>query len=211
MTRFAFVALAVLLAAHASCSSRTKPSDATPENKTMTSKPTQSAVSCRDRLRALVVAGDLSSGSGLNTPCTRSDAEAVFGAAGEPGQGRLSGFSRSWLRYRLSDDTTARVWLGEHDEILLVDVAHPKIAESPADLRRRLGDPATTIPARHDPTHEEWIFPDRGITLAVGNEGDDTSTVKVSYLFIYAPTTLDDYVKRLGGKDSWVIRRPMRP
>jgi hypothetical protein len=104
----------------------------------------------------------------------------------------------------------ARVWLGEHDEILLVDVAHPQVAEPPAALRQRLGEPALTIPARHSPTHEEWIYPDHGITIAVGSAGDETATVRVSYLFVYAPTTLDDYMSRLGGKDSWVIRRPQR-
>jgi hypothetical protein len=176
----------------------------------MTTHPSTPSMACADRLRALVLLGDLSSGNGLPVPCARADADAAFGANGEAGQGRLSGFSRSWMKYRIAGDGVARVWLGEHDEVLLVDVAHPPIVEKPSELRQRLGEPALAIPARHDPTHEEWIYPDRGLTVAVGNEGDDAATAHVSYLFVYAPTTLDDYVDRLGGKDAWVVRRPHR-
>jgi hypothetical protein len=210
MQQLVFIAVMSLLATGAGCG-HAKRSEATQENKTMTMKDSSPfTTACADRLRALVIAGDLSLGTGLPTSCVRGDAEAALGANGDPGQGRLSGFSRSWVKYRITDDSVARVWLDEHDEIMLVDVTHPKVAESPAVLRRRLGEPAMTIPARHDPTHEEWIYPDRGITVAVGNEGDATSTAKVSYLFVYAPTTLDDYVGRLGGKDAWVVRRPQR-
>ena len=211
MPRLAFIALIGLLPAGAGCGRHAGRPETTQENKTMTMKDSSpSTTACADRLRTLVVAGDLSSGTGLPAKCLRADAETAFGASGEPGQGRLSGLSSSWVKYRIADDGVVRVWLGEHDEILLIDMAHPQVAEAPAALRRRLGEPAMTIPARHDPTHEEWIYPDRGITVAVGNEGDDAATATVSYLFVYAPTTLDDYVGRLGGKDAWVIRRPHR-
>lgn len=181
MPRLAFVALISLLPAGAGCGRHAGGPETTQENKIMTMKASSpSTTACADRLRALVVAGDLSSGTGLPAKCLRADAEAALGASGEPGQGRLSGSSRSWVKYRLTGDSVARVWLGEHDEILLIDVAHPQVAEAPAALRRRLGEPATTIPARHDPTHEEWIYPDRGITVAVGNEGDDAATATVS-------------------------------
>jgi hypothetical protein len=65
--------------------------------------------------------------------------------------------------------------------------------------------------ARLGPTHEEWLYPARGLTLAVGNGLDDASDAPphVSWFAAYPPTTLDDYVQRLGGKDPWVTRRPL--
>lgn len=207
MSRIAFFAgLALLIGT--TCGPASGPTT-TQENKTMPIQHATATATCADQLRTIVVRGDLSSGTGLSKQCSRGDADKAFGTQGESGQGRLSGLSHSWLKYRITDDRVARVWLGEHDEIVLVDVAHPGVAEPPAAVRHRFGEPAATIPARHDPTHEEWIYPDRGVTVAVG-EGEGAPGAKVSYLFLYAPTTLDDYVHRLGGKDSWVNRRPSR-
>lgn len=177
--------------------------------KTPMSQPTQS---CSDRIRALVLDGDLSGGHGLPAGCTRADAQQVLGAAGTPGSGALTGLTHAWLAYdRPGTEAKVRVWLDD-DRVILIDVRRPVVAQRPDALRRALGEPAERIQARIDPTHEEWIYPDRGLTIAVGKGLDDAADAPphVSWFAAYPPTTLDDYVKRLGGKDEWVIRRPVR-
>ncbi len=49
----------------------------------------------------------------------------------------------------------------------------------------------------------EWVYLDRGITLAIVDE-------QVSHLFLYAPTTMQDHLDWLGGQDDWIERRPRR-
>jgi hypothetical protein len=34
--------------------------------------------------------------------------------------------------------------------------------------------------------------------------------IKHPYVRLYAPTSLEQYMQRLGGKDEWVKRRPQR-
>ncbi len=54
------------------------------------------------------------------------------------------------------------------------------------------------------------MYVDRGLTITVGGKFETPPNPRVSYLFVYVPTTLDDYVGRLGGKDEWVRRFPIR-
>lgn len=169
-----------------------------------------SGTGCVERIRTLVVAGDLSSGTGLPAGCRGADARAVLGEDGEAGSGELSSSIRSWVKYRFGDGSIARVWLAEHDAILLIDIDHPPVREHPDALQARLGAPATTGRGRKDPTAEEWIYPDRGLTITVEGKYETPPQLRVSYLFVYAPTTLDDYFGRLGGKDEWIRRRPQR-
>jgi len=178
-----------------------------PEKKTMSAPaPTHG---CVDRIRALV-AGDLASG-GLPAGCTVSDAQRALGADGTPGSGTLTGLTHAWIKYDRGSDTQIRVW-SDGDQVILLDVKWPTGTPAVDALRRALGEPAERMQARVDPTHEEWIYPDRGLTVAVGNSLDDAAGAppQVSWFAAYAPTTLDDYVKRLGGKDAWVVRRPQR-
>lgn len=173
------------------------------------SVPTQS---CSDRIRALVLDGDLSGGRGLPEGCTRGDVQQVLGMAGTEGSGTLTGLSYSWMKYEFPHkDTQVRVWI-DGDRVIMIDVRRPVVTQRPDALRRTYGEPAERIQARIDPTHEEWIYPDRGLTVAVGKSLDDAddAPAHVSWFAAYPPTTLDDYVKRLGGKDEWVIRRPAR-
>jgi hypothetical protein len=83
--------------------------------------------------------------------------------------------------------------------------------ETPESVKHRLGEPLTTITARFDPTSTEWIYPTYGLTITVGTYDDpDDAPDRITYLFLYAPTTLEHYVSELGGKDEWVRRWPQR-
>jgi hypothetical protein len=179
------------------------------ETKPMTPPPADASASCADQLRAIVVDGNLASGRGIAGECTRGDAERAFGGTPEPGQGTLSNENRPWLKFKLGEETVARVWL-DGDRVILVDVAHPTVREAAAALVARLGEPATKLQARDNPTHKDYVYPDRGLTITVGGQYETPPDLRVTYLFVYAPTTLDDYIGRLGGKDEWVRRFPIR-
>jgi hypothetical protein len=167
---------------------------------------------CADRLARLIIRGDLSDGHGLSAGCTRADVETVLGVNGTTGSGSLSRLSYGWVKYGLAGkETEARVWY-EGDAVILVDVGRPGVQQLADTLRAALGEPAATIQARVNQTHEEWIYPKRGLAIAVGKGLDDPADAprRVSWLFLYAPTSLEDYVSRLGGKDEWVKRWPER-
>lgn len=110
---------------------------------------------------------------------------------------------------RESDPQLGCVWL-DGDCVILIDVAHPDVRDTPDALAARLGAPTTSLPARNNPTHEDLVYLDRGLTITVGGKFETPPNPRVSYLFVYAPTPLDDYVGRLGGKDEWVRRFPVR-
>lgn len=177
---------------------------------TLTSAPTTTP-GCVDQIRALVLDGDLSSGHGLPAGgCMRADVLAVLGYGGTDGSGTLSGLTHKWLKFGYAPkDTEARVWF-DGDRVILIDVKYPTVKQSPATLRKLLSDPIATLQARINVTHEEWVFPERGLTIAVGKNLDDADNAPphISWFAAYPPTSLDDYVKHLGGKDAWVIRRP---
>jgi hypothetical protein len=167
---------------------------------------------CTERLRALIVRGDLSGGQGLTARCTRADVESVLGVDGTAGSGSLSRLSYAWVKYGVAGkETEARVWY-EDDTVILIDVGDPNVQQLPDSLRAALGEPAATFQARVNPTHEEWIYPERGLAMAVGKGLDDPADAprRISWLFLYVPTSLEDYVTRLGGKDEWVKRWPER-
>lgn len=202
------LAVAVLACSRSSTIERADRTDRSQETAPMT--PADAATGCAQLLRQIVREGDLSSGRGLGPDCRKADADQALGGA-ELGRGRLSNVERSWRKYQLGGDAVARVWLDDDgDRIILVDVSHPPVREAPDALGARLGEPAAKFEGRNNPTHEEWVYPDRGLTITVGGLFDTPKNPRVSYLFVYAPTTLDDYVGRLGGKDEWVIRRPLR-
>jgi hypothetical protein len=200
----------IAIAAMLACRSEPEHPIVIEETKPMTPSP-EARTSCADILRALVVDGNLSGGRGLSpdVECGRAEVERAFGSGFEEGHGALSNTQRSWLKWRLGGDTVARAWF-DGDRVILVDVAHPNVRESPDALTARLGEPSTTLPARNNPTHKDRVYVDRGLTITVGGLYETPPNPHVSYLFIYAPTTLDDYVGRLGGKDEWVRRFPIR-
>ena len=172
------------------------------------SEPSTRASDCGRALRALIVEGDLASGHGLPTGCTRAEVEGALGAKGTPGSGRLSRLVHPWVKYALGGDTEARVWY-DRDTVILIDVGDPRVRQSVDELSALLGAPEEIIDARVNGAHSEWIFASRGLTVAVA-PAEDAAASWVSWLFLYPPTTLDDYVQRLGGKDEWVKRRPAR-
>lgn len=156
---------------------------------------------CATHLRTVFLDGDLSAGTGLPDGCTLAEADAAFGDKRSDGRGRRGTFRE----YRVTQqDRPVRVF-HQRDRVTLVDLGYPRLRQRPDALLAALGDPSAELVA-----HMGWneaVYLDRGITVALTQDG---KTKQVSHLFLYAPTTMDDYVNRLGGKDDWVRKFPRR-
>lgn len=91
--------------------------------------------------------------------------------------------------------------------VVLFDGMNPELDGGLGALAAELGQPATLLDYHHGtlPVQAgEWPYPDRGITLFVNTTAD-----RVLHVALYAPATLDAYVRRLRphlGKK----RRPLR-
>jgi hypothetical protein len=87
----------------------------------------------------------------------------------------------------------AKVWL-EEDAVLAVQIELPPLADLPA-LLSELGPPAAKLDWTWDVVAVpggEWVWPDRGLTLAL-----DRSGAKVVKAWFYPPTTAADWSARL--------------
>jgi len=158
---------------------------------------------CSDRIRALFVDGDLSAGEGLATGCTRADAEAALGTAGTPASGRLSAVFYQITEYKVAGQKwPVRVWWGHGGDVLAIEAAEPHIAGSIDDALARLGAPDAELPPRDFLSRVELVYAKRGLTLAVGSMGEARKPSElVRHLWAYAPTTAEDWTRRLGGQD----------
>src|ERR1044071_6015722 len=156
---------------------------------------------CKAHLRTLFHDGDLSSGAGLPDGCLLADTDAAFGDKHSDGPGRRGTFRE----YRIAQqEHTVRVF-HNRDRVSLVDLGYPKLRQRPDALLAALGKPSAELVAHMG--WQESVYLDRGLTIAITEDG---KRKQVSHLFAYAPTTMDDYVDRLGGKDDWVRKFPRR-
>lgn len=137
--------------------------------------------------------------------CSRADLAAALGP-GVDGTGRYSSIERAFTRYEPDGLRVRAVW-GPSDLMLLV-VEDLKVPAGP--LVGELGEADEQWPSRTSAlgwSIRDHVYARAGLTLSVGTSLDDpplASTVLVAYL--YEPTTVTDYVERLGGKDEWVRR-----
>jgi hypothetical protein len=93
------------------------------------------------------------------------------------------------------------------DVVLLFDGMNPELEDGLGPLSAELGEPAALLDYGHGtlPVKAgEWPYPERGITLFVNTTAD-----RVLHIALYAPTTLDVYLRRLRPHLS-KKRRPLR-
>jgi hypothetical protein len=93
--------------------------------------------------------------------------------------------------------------------VVLFDGMNPEVPGGLGPLSGDLGRPAAlldyasgTLPVKAG----EWPYPERGITLFVNTTAD-----RLLHLALYAPTTLEDYERRLRphlGKTRWPMATP---
>jgi len=80
-------------------------------------------------------------------------------------------------------------------EVVLFDAMNPELPDGLGPISAALGEPAAMLDYDHGtlPVPQgEWPYPARGITLFV-----NTTAETVLHLALFAPTTLDDYRRRL--------------
>ncbi|MGC4067405.1 MAG: hypothetical protein QM784_22720 [Polyangiaceae bacterium] len=169
---------------------------------------------CVAQLRPILVEGDLSQYHGLPSDCRLADIESILGDHGVSGEGKLSGKWRRWVKFPVPRwSTEARAWMSSEtnaqERVILLEVKNPRMKTSPEALQHRFGGPAASMPARLDARNVEWLHPAHGLTVAVGTYGDPRDArARITYLFLYTPSTMNRYVEELGGKDEWVRRWP---
>lgn len=169
-----------------------------------------SDLSCQTALRAWLVDGALPDRVDGLAACRRADLAAVLGP-GVDGQGRYGGIPRAFTTFEREPSSIRAVWDGEG---ILMIVAEDLPIKAPDALLARLGAPEAEWPSRtnrFDQTIADQVFASRGMTLSVATsllEPPGPTQIVVAYL--YAPTTVEDYRGRLGGKDEWVRRFPRR-
>lgn len=99
-----------------------------------------------------------------------------------------------------------RVWIVD-DHVVLIDAREVELAGSVPSLLAALGAPAATLDSYLgvlEIPRSELVFPDRGLTVYVNPENR-----ALLRLAVYAPTTLDAYVRGLR-LDLQQVRLPRR-
>ena len=155
-----------------------------------------SADSCSDAVSKFL-AKDLATWTGLPATCTLSalsglevgddETQTVLGEAAEPA---------TYRRARASAYSEAiTIWL-RAGKIVRISVRLPELPDPP-ELLRALGAPEAKLDAWSaiTPTliHEaEWVYPHRGIALVLSSDKRN-----VLELVTYAPTSIDEYRKKL--------------
>jgi hypothetical protein len=166
----------------------------------------ESAAARVDRLRKLLVLGDLTAG-GLLPGSRRADLEAALGVTGRDGFsfGILSGRSLPWTLYDNGTDkeTLRAIWEPTpSDRIVELDVVHPRSTLTAEALRSRLGPPEAELPARTLSHRAQLVYARLGITLGVGLFGKPPALDEpLGAVWLYVPTSTDDYRTQLGGDD----------
>jgi len=144
--------------------------------------------------------GDFEGWKGLPSDCRPSDLGAVFGGGESPGNGLLSNQPAKFRVYQFpgqSEDIEA--WFQEDDRIILVSIATPTINGDVKALLDTFGSPEKRLEqgvGYHADAHQ-WIYASRGITFFVREYSNEIARVVV-----YPPTSVEDYLERLGAKDK---------
>ena len=155
--------------------------------------PGSSGSACEAALRRLATRS-LASWRGLPPGCTVASVEALFPPR-SPGEG-VGFLGRSFRRvvYRPVSvegfSQPVRVWSVD-GLVVLMDVAHPELAEPAGSLLAALGDPEVRLDLWWDDlllAAGEWVYPARGLTLLL-----DPDSQSVLHLAVYAVTSLTAY------------------
>jgi hypothetical protein len=141
------------------------------------------AVGCVEAITGLAN-GVLGGWRGVPAGCTRADVEAVLLPVSAP----INSSTPSSGPIRYAATAGAPYGLTVHYDADMVDyitVVAPHL-ERPAD--EVLGAPEGRLRSELEGASEQWVYPRLGLALHKKSESTD-----VSWLFVFAPTTLDEY------------------
>jgi len=141
------------------------------------------AVGCVEAIAALAN-GVLGGWRGVPAGCKRADVEAVLSPISAPinpsipGSGPIRYAATAGAPYGLTVHYDA-------DTVDYITVVAPRL-DRPAD--EVLGDPEGRLRSELEGASEQWVYPRLGLALHRKSE-----STEVSWLYAFAPTTLDEY------------------
>lgn len=147
-----------------------------------------------------LAAGDFKDWSGLPPRCEPADLAAVYSGGERATNGMLSNRPTKFRVYQAPEQTEViQAWFGDDDQVLMVTIVSPVMRGDVKTLLESLGPPEQRLEqgvGYHADAHQ-WIYAGRGITFYVREHSNEIARVAV-----YPPTSVEDYVKRLGGRDQ---------
>ncbi len=135
---------------------------------------------------------------GLPADGSLEDIRRYFPAADQGiGQATLGQEKRNFLVLPVAGyDGPVRAWfIPDSEEVLLLDGAYPELAPDLAALLASLGEPALKLDSYWGTLavpQGEWVYPDRGLTLFLSDEGH-----AVYHLAVFTPVSAADYQENL--------------
>lgn len=141
--------------------------------------------------------GEVADFGGLPAGARVADVIEDFSPEGEPwGEatlGREHRTARFVVRERVNG-RRLRVWFDPEWRVLSVDFDYPGLTVLPTELVGRLGEPEAELAAEDElfPRLRERVYARRGLSLI--SDVEDRFVVRI---VAFAPTTADDYARRL--------------
>jgi hypothetical protein len=97
-----------------------------------------------------------------------------------------------------------QIFIGDGEKIRLLRIEDARPAISLPDMLKLLGEPGVRRSLRYPDFYApatQWIYATKGITLYVLDESPG-STIPLAAVAFYEPTTADDFLANLGGRET---------
>jgi hypothetical protein len=153
----------------------------------------------------LVDEGHFEQWTGMTHEWTQKIFESLFGSELNCSNGFLSGkkINKCMLQLKLQRQPL-QIFTDDIGKIKLLRVEDVRVASSLKDIIQLLGEPefkrSLIYPDMYSPANQ-WVYASKGITLYVLNENSE-SNMPLSAVALYEPTTVDNYLTNLGGKET---------
>ncbi len=170
---------------------------------------------CAARIR-LLLEGNLAQWLGLPENCGIDVIDSLYAVSPEGETGRLSGRFFTFRDFPAKDNLPAiRAW-SEDDKVVRIDIEAPRLASPLPELLAQMGSPNV----QRDPPEFYWydesdtivelVYAERGLTLHITDpsESDDDLPPRLVRIRAYAPITVSEFDRKLGGRDPKRVLRP---
>ncbi len=160
--------------------------------------------------------GDLTQWAGLPENCGIADIASLFSVSPEGETGRLSGSFFTYRDFPTKGNLPAiRVW-SEGDNVVRIDIEAPRLASPLPEFLAQMGSPNV----QRDPPEFYWydesdtvvelVYAERGLTLHITelSDSDDDVLPRLIRMRAYAPITVSEFDRKLGGRDPKRVLRP---
>ncbi len=160
--------------------------------------------------------GNLAQWTGLPEKCGIVVFGDMYTVSPEDQTGKLSGRFLTFHDFPAEENLLAiRVW-SEADNVVRIDIEAPRLAAPLAELLAQMG----SADAQRDPPEFYWydesdtvvelVYAQRGLTLHITDpsDSDDDLAPRLIRIRAYAPITVSEFDRKLGGRDPKRVLRP---